>query len=151
MRAKYEALTVCYLIKDDKVLFIKFEKKWGQKYSPPGGKVDSKETPLQGIIREFKEETGLTLINPKLKGIAHWLDTTEGLNFVYICNEYKGELTENSIEGKVEWIPIKEIDGLEQFQMNKIFNKYVFEDGLFEGDFLLDENKDVINYSIKKI
>lgn len=37
--------TVCYLKKDDKVLMIKFNKKWGQVYAPPGGKFEECESP----------------------------------------------------------------------------------------------------------
>lgn len=33
--------TVCYLKKDNKVLMLKFTKKWGQVYAPPGGKFES--------------------------------------------------------------------------------------------------------------
>ena len=63
--------TVCYLKKDNKVLMIKFSKKWGNVYAPPGGKFEKGESPLDCIIREFKEETGLTLVNPKLQGISY--------------------------------------------------------------------------------
>ena len=42
--------TVCYLKQDDKVLMIKFNKKWGQVYAPPGGKFETGESPL------FKKE-----------------------------------------------------------------------------------------------
>ena len=45
--------TICYLKKDDKVLMIKFFKKWGQVYAPPGGKFEIGETPLDCIIREY--------------------------------------------------------------------------------------------------
>ena len=48
---------------------IKFTKKWGHVYAPPGGKFESGESPLDCIIREFYEETGLTLINPRLQGM----------------------------------------------------------------------------------
>ena len=92
MRAIYYASTVCYLEKDDKILFIKFEKKWGKRYAPPGGKVESGETPSECIIREFFEETGVKLVNPKLKGISYWKDSTEGVIFVFVANEYKGEI-----------------------------------------------------------
>ena len=66
--------TACYLKKDNKVLMIKFAKKWGHVYAPPGGKFEEGETPLDCIIREFYEETGLTLINPKLQGMSYWKD-----------------------------------------------------------------------------
>ncbi len=36
----------CYLKKDNKVLMIKFTKKWEHVYAPPGGKFEEGETPL---------------------------------------------------------------------------------------------------------
>lgn len=151
MRVKYDALAVCYLFRGDEVLFIKFDKKWNLKYSPPGGKVDKSETPLETVLREFKEETGLELINPKLKILANWVDTTEGINFVFVCNEYRGELLESSVEGELEWVNIKDMTNLDEFEMNKIFNSYLFKNGVFQGKFMLDENTDVIDYSIVEI
>lgn len=45
---------------------IKFTKKWGQVYAPPGGKFETEEKPLDCILREYYKETGLKLINPKI-------------------------------------------------------------------------------------
>ena len=39
-RATHLNSTVCYLKKDNKVLMIKFTKKWGQEYAQPGGKYE---------------------------------------------------------------------------------------------------------------
>ena len=58
--------TVCYLKKENKVLMINFTKKWRQVYAPPGGKFETGESPLDCILREYYEETGLKLINPRL-------------------------------------------------------------------------------------
>ncbi|MDO4283614.1 MAG: NUDIX domain-containing protein [Clostridia bacterium] len=150
MRAKFYASTVCYLECEEKILFLKFHKKWGKRYAPPGGKVDENETPSECVIREFKEETGVTLKNPKLKGISYWKDHTEGIIFVYVANEYEGSITE-SVEGRLEWIRKADVLSLEQFEMNKKFTKYVFEDGMFEGKFILDDDTNVKEYSIIKI
>lgn len=106
MRDRFYSSTVCYLIKDEKVLMLKFNKKWGQVYAPPGGKQMTGETPLECVIREFKEETGLTLINTKFKGISYWKDNEEGMIFIYTASEYNGTLLDNTNEGKVEWINI---------------------------------------------
>ena len=150
MRAIYYASTVCCLEKDDKILFIKFEKKWGKRYAPPGGKVESGETPSECIIREFFEETGVKLVNPKLKGISYWKDSTEGVIFVFVANEYKGEIRE-SLEGRLEWIDKSKLDEIFQFDMNKAFTKYLFIDGIFEGKFLLNDDTTIKEYSIKII
>ena len=91
MRSSFYISTACYLIKEDKVLLIKFNKKWGQVYAPIGGKMENGETPTECVIREFKEETGLTLVNPKLQGISYWQDSFEGIIFVYTAEDYEGK------------------------------------------------------------
>jgi len=143
--------TACYLKKDDKVLMIKFSKKWGQVYAPPGGKFESGETPLDCIIREFYEETGLTLINPKLQGISYWKDSMEGIIFIYTADEFTGKLKTSSVEGTLEWIEIAALSKINQFDQNEKFTPYLFKDKLFEGKFLLDDKCSVIKYEIREM
>lgn len=143
--------TVCYLKKDNKVLMMKFSKKWGQVYAPPGGKFESGESPLDCILREFKEETGLTLIEPKLQGISYWQDSYEGIIFIYIAEKYYGTFNQISNEGKLEWINIEDLTMIKQFEQNEKFTPYLFKNELFEGKFLLDDKCKVINYEIRKM
>lgn len=150
MRGIYYASTVCYLEKDDKILFIKFEKKWGKRYAPPGGKVESGETPSECIMREFFEETGVKLVNPKLKGISYWKDSSEGVIFVFTATEYEGDIKE-SLEGRLEWIEKSKLDEVFQFDMNKAFTKYLYIDGIFEGKFLLNNDTTIKDFFIKVI
>lgn len=143
--------TVCYLKKDNKVLMIKFSKKWGQVFAPPGGKFELGETPLDCITREFYEETGLTLINPRLQGISYWKDSAEGIIFIYTAEEYKGELNMTSSEGELEWIKIDDLLSIKQFDQNEKFTPYLFKDELFEGKFLLDDKCKVLKYEIRNM
>ena len=143
--------TACYLKKNGKVLMIKFFKKWGQVYAPPGGKFESGESPLDCIIREYYEETGLTLIKPRLQGISYWKDSTEGIIFVYTAEDFEGDLTTISEEGKLEWISLESLSKIEQFDQNKKFTSYLFKDKLFEGKFLLDDSCKVISYDIREM
>lgn len=143
--------TVCYLKKEDSILMIKFSKKWGQVYAPPGGKFESLESPLDCIIREFKEETGLTLLNPKLQGISYWHDDYEGIIFIYVATEYKGKLIDDSSEGELEWIKASDLLTIKQFDQNEKFTPYLFKDELFEGKFLLDDKCKVLEYEIRKM
>jgi len=142
--------TVCYLKKDDLVLMLKFSKKWGLVYAPPGGKFESGETPLDCIIREFYEETGLTLINPKLQGISYWKDKAEGIIFVFTAVNFSGKLKE-SLEGSLEWIKIDDLLNIKQFDQNEKFTPYLFKNQLFEGKFLLDDKCKVIDYEIRNM
>lgn len=141
--------TVCYLKQADKVLMIKFTKKWGQVYAPPGGKFEAEESPLDCILREYYEETGLKLINPKLQGISYWKDIAEGIIFIYVAENYEGELVTKSAEGNIEWIKTEDLTKIKQFSQNEKFTPYLFKKEIFEGKFLLDENCNVLKYKIR--
>lgn len=149
-RVKHLDSTVCYLKNDNKILMIKFNKKWGNVYAPPGGKFENGESPLDCIIREFKEETGLELVNPRLQGISYWQDSHEGIIFIYTAKEYIGEIHQSE-EGNLEWIDINDFDKINQFEQNAKFTNYLFKDELFEGKFLLDDNCKVLDYKIRNI
>jgi 8-oxo-dGTP pyrophosphatase MutT (NUDIX family) len=62
-------IALALLIIDDKILVCKRENKpddqFSGKYGLPGGHVRENETKQQGAIRETKEETNLTIHNPK--------------------------------------------------------------------------------------
>ena len=143
--------TACYLKKDNRVLMIKFSKKWGQVYAPPGGKFESGETPLDCIMREFYEETGLTLINPRLQGISYWKDSSEGIIFVYTANDFEGDLKTTSEEGTLEWIKLEDLSKIKQFDQNEKFTPYLFKNELFEGKFLLDDKCKVLEYKVRNM
>lgn len=114
------------------------------------GKIENGETPSECVIREFFEETGLKLINPKLKGISHWKDSTDGIIFIFTASEYEGNIKESD-EGRLEWIDKSKIYDIYQFDMNNKFTKYLFEDGIFEGNFLLNDDTSIKDFSIKMI
>ena len=143
--------TACYLKKDNKVLMIKFTKKWGQVYAPPGGKFEAGETPLDCIKREFFEETGLHLINPRLQGISYWKDSAEGIIFIFTAEDFEGNLLNNSSEGELEWIKLEDLSKINQFDQNEKFTSYLFKDELFEGKFLLDDKCKVLEYEIRNM
>lgn len=150
-RVSHLDATVCYLKKDNCVLMIKFLKKWGQVYAPPGGKFKSGESPLDCIKREFYEETGLTLINPRLQGISYWKDSAEGIIFIYTADKFEGELITTSSEGNLEWIKLDDLLSINQFEQNKKFTPFLFKEKLFEGKFLLDDECKVKEYEIRNI
>ena len=137
--------TVCYLKKDD----LKFNKKWGQVYAPPGGKSEEGESPLECITREFNEETGLNLVNPRLQGISFWHDLVDGIIFVYTAEEYNGKLKLNTEEGTLEWISFENLSFINQFDQNKYFTPFLFKSKVFETKFILDDQRKVKSNTIK--
>ena len=77
----------------------------------PGGHVEPGESFVQSVIREVREETGLTIENPVLCGTKQF-QTDEGERYVvffYKTDKFSGEL-KSSDEGKVFWIPRNTLD-----------------------------------------
>ncbi len=150
-RAIHYASSACYLKINDQVLMLKYNKKWGSVWTPPGGKVEDFESPLDCIMREYQEETGLTLIHPKLQGYSYWYDDVQGVIYFFTAEEAVGELKESE-EGHLEWIPISEFEELNQFPQNQLFTEYLFTDKCFEAKVELEPKScKVLSFRVKAI
>lgn len=99
-----------FLIKENKVLVIQYitDNQYGY-YDIPGGKIEHGENAEQASIREFKEETGIAIYNPKYAGnlIVEYPDRVFDFD-VFITSVYDGELHETS-ENTSEWMDIDEL------------------------------------------
>ena len=71
----------------------------------PGGHVEDREPIMDSVIREIKEETGLTVIKPRLCGIKEWIneDGSRYIVFLFTADQFRGELASSS-EGRVFWM-----------------------------------------------
>lgn len=77
----------------------------------PGGHVEKGEYVTPSVVREVKEETGLTIENPKLCGIKEFHKSRDGkryIVFLYAADRFSGEL-KASDEGEVFWYPLSEL------------------------------------------
>ena len=77
----------------------------------PGGHVEKGEYVTPSVIREMKEETGLTIENPRLCGIKEFHKLKDGkryIVFLYIADKFSGEL-KSSEEGEIFWFPLSEL------------------------------------------
>ena len=97
----------------------------GEVYISPGGKFEKCESPLECITREFYEETGLNLINPRLQGISYWHDVVDGIIFIYTAKDFTENLKTVSEEGTLEWIKLEDLNNIPQFDQNKKFTPYL--------------------------
>ena len=77
----------------------------------PGGHVEQGEFVTPSVVREIREETGLTIENPKLCGIKEFRKEQDGKRFIvflYVASRFSGELR-SSAEGDVFWYPLSEL------------------------------------------
>ena len=93
---------LCMLRQGTKVLV---EEKVGEDYRGiifPGGHVEEHEPVVDSVIREMKEETGLTIESPRLCGLKDWIndDGSRYLVFLFTADKFTGTLTSSS-EGRV--------------------------------------------------
>ena len=107
---KAEFTNMC-MIYDDKgnVLVQNRVKSWCG-YAFPGGHLEPMESIVDSVIREIKEETGLTISNLVLCGVkqAFMRDGGRYIVFLYKTNCFTGELLSID-EGKNFWMPLEEL------------------------------------------
>ncbi len=119
--------TLCYIEKDDSYLMMHRVKKKNDlnhdKWIGIGGHFEFGESPYDCVIREAYEETGVTLTNPRYRGIVTFVtdDTYTEQMHLFTCTEYKGELNLDCVEGDLEWVRKSEIKSLPIWEGDKIF------------------------------
>ena len=99
-----------FLINDNKVIVIKYKTNKNMNYYDiPGGKIEENESAINASIREFKEETGIEVIDQKYKGnvIVEYPNMIFDFD-IYLVNDYKGNPQEFD-ENYSMWINIEDL------------------------------------------
>lgn len=118
--------TLCYIEKEGKYLMLHRVKKHHDinagKWIGVGGHVENGETPEECLLREVKEETGLTLTAYRLHGLVTFLsDVCEPeLMCVFTADAFDGELIECD-EGELAWVEKSDVLGLPTWEGDRVF------------------------------
>jgi dATP pyrophosphohydrolase len=112
METKDSADSVVIVVTNkDSILLIKRSKTdaWmPDHWSFPGGHIEKKETPYKAAVRELKEETNLKAM-PVLAGSRN---TKNGKMFIFLCEEWSGEIKLNYEHSVHLWIKYDHISDL---------------------------------------
>ena len=107
-----EFVNMCMVRSGNKVLVQDRKKKDWPGITFPGGHVEQGESFTDAVIREIREETGLTISEPRLCGIKDWYEN--GLRYVvlfYKTEQFEGTL-QSSDKGEVWWEDIDNLPNL---------------------------------------
>jgi 8-oxo-dGTP diphosphatase len=132
--------TLCYLVDGDRVLMIHREGRADDvhlgKYNGLGGKVEQHEDVVSAIVREVREESGLLIEAPRLRGTVSWPGFGAGgedwFGFVFVADSWSGELTAENREGRLEWVPLSRLLSfdLELWPGDRYFLPLVFDESV---------------------
>ena len=135
--------TLCYVIdkEKNKTLMLHRVKKENDyhegKWNGLGGKLEQGESPEDCVIREIKEEAGLTIKSPKMHGFITFplFDKVDDWYvFIFSAKNFEGKLID-SPEGNLEWIPNDKLTELNLWDGDKIFLEWLFQDRFFSAKF----------------
>ena len=128
--------TLCYIYRDDEVLMLHRTKKKNDlnhdKWIGLGGKFEDRESPEDCVLREVREETGLTLTSWRYRGIVTFISDRYETEFMHLftADGFEGELTDCD-EGEPAWIPKSQLSELPQWEGDRIFLKLLDENAPF--------------------
>ena len=128
--------TLCYIEKDNQYLMLhRISKKNDvnkDKWIGVGGHFEDRESPEDCLLREVKEETGLTLTSYRFRGIVTFICDDYPVEFMclYTADGYEGQLKECD-EGRLEWVDKDKLMELELWEGDKIFFRLLDEEAPF--------------------
>jgi 8-oxo-dGTP diphosphatase len=101
------------------------------KYNGLGGKLEPNENVADGMIREIKEESGLTVTSMQLRGTVSWPNFGPSqrpwLGFIFLIDGWEGEPFSENEEGTLSWVKISDIPTLPMWEGDAFFIPLVFD------------------------
>lgn len=136
-----ELTVLCLIKKDNKYLLQNRVKEDWNGYALPGGHVEPGESIVEAVVREMKEETGLTIFNPKLCGVKQFpIDGGRYIVFLFSTDEFEGNLC-SSDEGTVHWVDVDEVQNLNTVEDFQELLQVMLDEQLTEFQYVIDNGE----------
>ena len=128
--------TLCYLEKGERYLMLHRVKKENDlnhdKWIGVGGKFEADESPEDCLLRECREETGLTLTEYRYRGVVTFVSDTWETEYMHLftATGWTGEQTVCD-EGDLEWIEKAKLRSLPLWEGDLLFLRLLEEGAPF--------------------
>ena len=145
--------TLCYMEQNGCYLMLHRVKKEQDenkdKWIGIGGKFEEGESPEECVLREAKEETGLTLTDYKYRGIVTFVSDVWPCEYMHLftATGFAGELKECD-EGVLEWLPKDRLYGLPMWAGDQIFLELLDRDVPFFSLKLVYEGETLVHAAL---
>ncbi len=144
--------TLCYIEKDNKYLMLHRVKKENDinhnKWIGVGGHAYDGESPEECLLREVREETGLTLISYRFRSLITFIynQCESEIMCLFTADAFEGELCECN-EGVLEWVDKEKVPELPTWEGDAVFLDLLLSNEerfftlklVYEGDKLLEK------------
>lgn len=141
-RAEHIELAVlCLIYKGDSFLLQDRIKQDWKGVTLPGGHIEKGESIIDAVIREMKEETGLTIYELKLCGIKQFpTESGRYIVFLFRTDQFRGEIC-SSEEGEMQWVAKSELSEKNTVDDLEELIQVILDDSLTEFQYVISENK----------
>ena len=145
MRTEQVELTViCLIHQEDRYLLQDRVKKDWEGFTFPGGHIEPGESIVDAVIREMKEETGLTIKAPRLCGVKQFpIDGGRYLVFLFETDQFEGEVSDSE-EGKMYWVKRSELSNVNLVEDFDEMIEVMFSDTLTEFQYVLKNDEWIV-------
>ncbi|MBM7585993.1 8-oxo-dGTP diphosphatase [Bacillus pakistanensis] len=148
-----QRVTNCLYLKENKVLLLQKPRRgW---WVAPGGKMEQGESIRDAVIREYREETGIYLRNPNVKGIFTFIIKdgdqviSEWMMFTFFATEADGVNLQESEEGTIEWHSFDDIKDLPMAEGDyHILDYMIHGKGVIYGTFTYTPDFKLLSYKL---
>lgn len=136
-----ELTVLCLIQKEDKYLLQNRIKSDWKGFTMPGGHIEKGESIVDAVVREMKEETGLTIRNPKLAGVKQFpIENGRYIVFLFSVTEFEGELI-SSDEGEMHWVDKSEISNLDAVDDLQEMIDVILAENLTEFQYVIEDDE----------
>ncbi len=117
--------------------------------------MESGESVRDSVIREYREETGIYILNPQLKGVFTFIIkeqeqiVSEWMMFTFVADSYTGRNVAESEEGVLKWHDVKDIHSLPMAAGDgHILDFMIKGQGLLHGTFTYTPDFELLSYRL---